>query len=351
MSGMLQPGALAALAALAAFAVVSVRADAGGPSAIDPQLRRVLAEELRFSPGDLAALARGRVAKHNLPTHDSHEVAVVGAVRVQASRAAFLDRFRDIATFKRGPSVPEVGRFSSPPALADLATFSLDEKDVDALRKCRPGACDLQLPNEVIARFQGIDWSRPDARRDATDLMKRVLVEHATSYLEHGAGELSRYDDDGKAFRPAEEFAELVKSSPYIGALVPALPDYIERFPSMPLPGAENFLYWSVERFGFSPFISLTHVTIAHAPPGANVITSKDVYSSRYFDTSLGLTIASDAPERPGTFYLIYVNRSRAPALGGFFSGLRHSIVERRVRDGMEQNLIAVKTRLERGAD
>src|SRR5580704_1376802 len=94
--------------------------------------------------------------------------------------------------------------------------------------------------------------------------------------------------------------------------------------------------FWSKERFGIAPFITVTHMTIAHSTSGAIVITSKDVYSSRYFDSSLGLTIASPAE---GGFYLIYSNRSRASALKGAFSGLRKSMVERRVRGSLEQSL------------
>ncbi len=95
-----------------------------------------------------------------------------------------------------------------------------------------------------------------------------MLLEHVRSYLERGSGRLSRYDDDRQPFHPAEDFAKLLKSSPYIAALVPALPDYIERFPSMSLPGADDFLYWSTERFGLSPFFGVTHVTIARAASG-----------------------------------------------------------------------------------
>ncbi|MCP6769513.1 hypothetical protein NL529_32170, partial [Klebsiella pneumoniae] len=82
-------------------------------------------------------------------------------------------------------------------------------------------------------------------------------------------------------------------------------------------------LYWSKEKFGIAPFITVTHVTIAHAPSGALVITSKDVYSSRYFDSSLGLTIASD---EPGGMLLVYVNRSRASALKGPLGALKRAM-------------------------
>ena len=92
----------------------------------------------------------------------------------------------------------------------------------------------------------------------------------------------------------------------------------------------------------------MTHVTIAHAASGVIVITSKDVYSSRYFDSSLGTTIVAETPGRG--FNLIYVNRSRANALKGAFSGFRKMTVERRVRSSLEQSLQAIKSRLEHGS-
>jgi hypothetical protein len=46
----------------------------------------------------------------------------------------------------------------------------------------------------------------------------------------------------------------------------------------------------------------------------------------------------------------VYVNRSRADALKGAFSGLRRSIVERRARASLEENLRLTKIRLEGSA-
>jgi len=43
----------------------------------------------------------------------------------------------------------------------------------------------------------------------------------------------------------------------------------------------------------------------------------------------------------------VYVNRSRANALKGALSKLRRSIVERRARGSLEENLKNVKRRLE----
>jgi hypothetical protein len=79
-------------------------------------------------------------------------------------------------------------------------------------------------------------------------------------------------------------------------------------------------------------------------------VASKDVYSSRYFDASLSVTLASDAPGTSEEIYLVYVNRSRASALRGAFAGLRRSIVERRAKSSLDEQLKAVKLRLENAA-
>src|SRR3989304_3864004 len=90
-------------------------------SDILPDIRTVLSRDLKFSAAELANLERGHVVKHGIETKASGEVAVVGAVRVGASKSAFFDRVRDIARFKRGPSVLQIGRLGKPPSLDDIA--------------------------------------------------------------------------------------------------------------------------------------------------------------------------------------------------------------------------------------
>ncbi len=168
------------------------------------------------------------------------------------------------------------------------------------------------------------------------------------AYLAGSSDRFIQYDDDKRPVRPVDEFVGILKSSRCIGELVPGLPAHLMAFPSNRLAGAEDFLYWSKETGGFAPFITVTHVTIAHTADGSDVITSKDVYSSRYFDSSLAVTIASDVIGAPDAFYLVYVNRSRASAMRGAFSGLRHAMVERRAKSSLEDNLKLLKLRLER---
>jgi hypothetical protein len=161
---------------------------------------------------------------------------------------------------------------------------------------------------------------------------------------------MTEYDDDKRVVHPVEEFAGLMNNSPYVGVLVPGLADHLLHYPAQQLSGAEDFLYWSKEKFGLTPFVTVTQVTMAPPGPTSSVIASKDIYSSRYFDASLSVTVASDAVRTPSAFYLLYVNRSRANALKGVLAGLRRTIVERRARSGLEDQLKRLKVRLERGS-
>jgi hypothetical protein len=335
---------LIALLAAAATATATAWAPA---SDVQPELRALLTHDFRFSPSEVADLEKGKIVAHRLGAASAGEIAVVGAARVKAHKEAFVNRYRDIVQFKGGADVVQIGRFSDPPILDDLAALTIDKQDLD-VRTCRVSDCDIRLPEDVIVRFQReIDWKAHDADEQAAALFKKVLVDDVRAYMSGGPGRIVQYDDDKRPVRPADDFAGVLKNSPYVAALVPGLPGHLLEFPVHTLPGAEDFVYWSKEKFGFTPFISVTHVTIAHPAPTSVVIASRDVYSSRYFDASLSLTIASDAVGAPDAFYLVYVNRSRANALKGILSGLRRALVERRAKAAIDDNLRATKARLE----
>ena len=339
-------------AALVALALGTALVAADRPSDLQPDLHELLVRDLKFSAAEIADLERGKVVRHTLPAMASGEVAAVGGVRIRSTKDRFAAAYRDIARFKRGASVLEIGRFSHPPELSDLDALTITRDDVD-LRECRVGDCGIRLPADEIRRFATeIDWTRPDAEAGAAALLKQMLFDNVRAYTAGGGpGRITRYDDDTPPKRPVEDFHTLLKNSPYIDRALPGLGAHVVSYPADPMPGAEDFLYWSKEKFGFEPFISVTHVTLVPEGPHQYVATTRDVYSSRYFDASLALVIASDSVGDPRSFYLFYVNRSRASALRGAFSRLRRSIVERRVRGSLEDNLSAVKQRLERSTD
>jgi len=332
---------------LSLFACALLALAASPSSDLQPDLRLVLTRDLRFSAGEIADLERGKAVKHVLPATAPGEVAVAGGVRVRAPKEKFVAAYRDIRRFKQGPDVEEVGRFHSPPQFDDLAALTVVHEDVD-LRDCKVGDCDIRLPADVIARFQHeIDWRRADADAQAARLFKHVLFDEVTAYVSGGGGRIQQYDDDKRPVRPVDDFAGLLRSSPYLDAILPGLGVHFDRFPHRRLEGADDFLYWSKEKFGLTPFISVTHVALVPNGPHQYVAATRDVYSTRYVDASLSLAVASDSVNDSSSFYLVYVNRSRANALKGALSKLRRTIVERRARGSLEENLKNVKRRLE----
>ena len=133
----------------------------------------------------------------NEPGAQNHEVAD------NAPEEAFVTRVRDVVQFKTGPDMLQIGRFSDPPVLEDLAPLTVDRTDVD-LRACRVGDCDVRLPADVIGRFQReVDWHARDADARASALFKQVLLDNVRAYVSGSAsGRITEYDDGRLPIRP-----------------------------------------------------------------------------------------------------------------------------------------------------
>ena len=314
---------------------------------LDAAVRGVLTRYLKFSNSELADLQRGRTIKHTLDSRSPGEFGVAGATRIRSSTAAFMAAARDITRFKSDPGVLEIGRFSDPPTLQDLTALTVDKEDFD-VSSCRLRRCGIRLPAGMIVRAQReIDVNGASEDERSAAWFKRALLADVTSYVTGTPGRFQQYDDDPSPIRPLEEFAAVLDHMPAIGVLVPGLPDHLARFPDARVAGADDFLYWSKEKFGGgAPFISVTHVTIVCPSQRMCVMTTKDVYSSRYIDASLAVAIATDSGN---LFDLVYANRSRVNALKGGLSGLRRSFVERRARAALDDSLKTIKFRLEKG--
>jgi hypothetical protein len=158
---------------------------------------------------------------------------------------------------------------------------------------------------------------------------------------------MTEYDDGRTPIMPGLAGEQVIKNSPYLDEFKPGLAAHMECMWAHPLAGADDYLYWSKEKFGFAPFISVTHVAMVQAGSHQTVAANRDVYSSRYIDAALSMMVASDAGNDAGSYYLLYVNRSRASILRGPLAALRRAIVEHKVKGSLDRNLRDIKTRLE----
>ena len=144
---------------------------------------------------------------------ESKEVAVFGAVWIEAPIRRYADAVRDIENFERGGGFKITKRISSPPQLNDFAQLELPDDDVADLRTCRIGDCALKLGEDALKRFRSqIDWNGPDAGASANRLMRQLAFEYVTRYLKGGNDSLAVYRDSSRPTFVAQEFRSMVDS-------------------------------------------------------------------------------------------------------------------------------------------
>ena len=298
-----------------------------------------------FRPGvDLSAEERGRLDRgaslaRTLAAGD-REIAIFGAVPVAVDGDRLVAWVREIAALKKSPLVLEIGRFSDPPRLEDLAGLTLDAADVDAIGACRPGECGLKIDADEIARLQRVSPARGGSERAVQVEFRGLVLARVQAYLA-----------DGLAKPLQAPFEAIVANTPFLATRLPAFADYLIRYPHVALPHVESFLYWSKERFSGKPVIKVTHVAIVRGADDGGpdaLVAGKQIFGTHYIDASLDLTaIVGGGPD--GRRYLAFYNRSNVDVLGGFFGGLVRMIAQGRVRDEATQLLQGLQKRIDGG--
>jgi hypothetical protein len=238
-------------------------------------------------------------------------------------------------------------RISSPPRLEDFSELRLPDEDIDDLRSCRVGDCDVKLGEKAIKRFRSeIDWNTPNARAAANRLMQQLAFEYVTRYLEGGNDQLAVYRDDSRPTFAGQEFRTMVDDMPELTSYMPNLRRYLLDYPRVTIPDATSFLYWQETEFGLRPTIRISHVTIRENPEDT-VVTSKMLYASHYFWTGLELRVLVPDPPRGSGFWFVTVNRSRSDGLSGFTGFFVRRRVRSEVQNGALAALRSTKQRLE----
>lgn len=319
------------------------------PRAVQPaEPHRLLRTVAGFSPADLAQLDRGQPIARLLDT-DRREVAIVGAVRIQAPPERLLARYRNISNLKASDVVLQIGRIGAPPSPGDFEALNFEGYDLDTIRECEPGDCGVRLSTAQLASFRrDVNWQAPDWRQQAGTRWRRLLSDYAVEYLARGA--LADYRNKAAPLNVADEFDVLFDESRPLAAASPEFFAYLQQFPRVQLADAENILYWSKDDFGLRPVTSITHLAL-YAPPRESgrpaMIGTRQIYATHYFDAALGLTLAFD--DGASGFYMVCVNRARTRSLASVTRALVRGIVQRRSRSALEQILRSTKAALERG--
>lgn len=310
-------------------------------------LETYLATVVRPTPAERARLIDGAPLIRLLDADVTKEVAAFGVIWIDAPVRRYIEAVKDIERFERGGRFKVTRRISSPPRLEDFADMHLTSEDVDDLRTCRIGDCELKLSLQALQAFRTeVDWKAPSPQASADAVMRRLSYNLVTGYLEKGNDQLAVYRDNSRPTLVANEFRSLVDQLPTLTPSIPELRRYLLGYPATTLPGATSFVYWQETTFGLKPTLRISHLVIWEGKD-ETVVASKMLYASHYFWTALELRALLPDPSRGRGFWLVTINRSRSDGLSGF-TGF---FIRRRVRSDVQAGTLAIlngtKERLE----
>jgi hypothetical protein len=307
------------------------------------ELQRILSEKAGFEPADFVALQQGQTIVKLTPITDKREVAASGVVSLRTSAEQFLWSYLDSMT-RQNQTVLEAGRFGSAPAVADLQQLTIDSQDIDDLKQCITGDCQIKLSATMIERFRReVNWEASDYAAQATQLLKTMLADYVRDYLKRGPAALIEYNDKRDVIRVAEEQQALGAAPGYLNDLL--------RDTESRLQLVQDAIIWSKVKFGLKPVLVINHVKAYkfERDSGPQVlVSSNQIYASHYFTSSLALTAFVNVPD--ATPYLVHENRSRTDALFGVFSKLKRGVIENKSVAGLKAILEHSKSRLEGAA-
>jgi hypothetical protein len=323
--------------------LLAVLAPAVAP-AQEPPPRPFLRKVIQLDDARLAAVEKGEVVTKILPTTDKPEIAAFGVVKTAGTVDQLLTLARDVKKFRQVPQIPEMGYFSSPAKVEDLKGLTHPPDDIAALKRCKPGSCDVKLGTKGLEMVSKIDWKAADAEKRAVTIFNQGIVEYVTAYQQGGTDAMGNVLDKKQEKSRAEEYRTLLAHSPYLVEYVKEFNDYLEAWPKAKLAGADDVLYWAKDTFGLKPVVSAYHATFYKSPRGA-LISTKLVGATHFFNAALEILAAVPAPDGKG-LYLLNLYRTRIDPPTGMLGGILMGKVRDGVETGVKENLKMARERL-----
>jgi len=336
------------VAAVGAIAGVSLlEGTQTGASRLPPRLESYLSNVVRPTATERRQLMSGAPVTKLLDFDPSKEVAVFGAVWIDAPMSRYIEVVQDIENFERGGGFRVTKRLSTPPRLEEFNQLHLPADDVADLRSCRVSDCEIKLGQRGLDAFRTeVNWKAGGTQAAAEAVMRRLALDYVTGYLDGGNDRLAVYRDNSRPTFVADEFRSMVDQMPELTTYMPNLRSYLLQYPKVALPDARSFIYWQETVFGLKPTIRISHLTIREGPEDT-VVASKMLYASHYFWTALELRTLVPDPGRGRGFWFVTVSRSRSDGLSGFTGLIVRRRVQSEARDGALAALRLTKRKVE----
>jgi hypothetical protein len=322
-------------------------------SQTNPDLRTYFTEYIGLSDDQIAAIRNGDAVTKNLRSRTADEIFVFGAVYIKAEADSYLKFSRDFDRLRSLPGYLAIHQFSNPPELSDLKDFAFDDEDIKALKNCKTGDCEVQMPTSSIEELhRSVDLSAPDAEAQVDRLLQQTVLDRLTAYQREGNQVLGPYNDKRHPTLVPEQFKYMLSYSKALPRYFPDFDNYLLNYPAGQPSDVENTFYWAKVKFGLKPTLRVVHVlTLRRETPAGPVIVvaEKQLYSSHYFETALDLAfcIPETADSSGRGFYLIMAMGSEQAGLTGFKGSIVRKVAVDRSASSLQKSLMAIKNTLE----
>jgi hypothetical protein len=296
---------------------------------------------------DLATVTRGQPLVRVVPSEDLTEVVTIAGVSLRA-HADVVARCAATPGCLRERAESSCGRTGLLPDAAQFEGLSLDGRDLLELRSCRPGRCDLRLPEEAI-RELAAEAPKPKDSPGKDVLFRRFLAGRARAYRELGHAGLSPYADRPEGNDPARGL-ELILGRPLPGLESEGeLRAYLlDGTRARPASVIDEHLAWYREHVFRKSVVSLEHVVVARrvTPEEDRVlVVTKKIYATHYFEAAV--EVAEFVRRRGETEgRLVVAVRSRTDVRRSGFHFIERLLLRRLVKGRIATELSASRRRL-----
>lgn len=353
---LLSNGVLRSIVRIVPLATILLWSAGPSPCQTAAGLQSFFEEDIGLTTEQIDAIRAGHAVAKELPARTGGEVFLFGAVYIHTAPEKYVEFARDFDRLRRLPNYVALGVVGDPALLSDFDGFSFDSDDIEALKNCKPGNCQLQLPASSIDQFQrSIDWSSADANEQVNRLLQKSALERLLAYQHDGNSALGVYNDKRNPTRVPEQLRYMLSYSKALPEHLPDFYNYLLTYPDRKPANVKDTFYWAKVKFGLKPTLRVVHiVTMRGKVPSdpAFVIAEKQLYASHYFQTALDLTfgVADTPADKPPGFYLIMAMGSEQAGLTGFKGSIVRGAAVGRSVSSLEKSLTAIKRNLEEPA-
>ena len=296
------------------------------------------------------AVKSGQPVALSLNTRNGNEMFIFGAVFVNATPESYLKFVDDYARLRKLDEYLAIERFSAPPTMGNLKGFGFDAEDLKALKDCKPGDCDIQMPGSTIGQIRAtINWNDPNAANKVNQFLQQRVLQRLTQYQKQGTISGLVYNDKKEPTDSVKEFQYLLSYSKMPDGLQ-GFYNYLVSYPKGAPTGTKTWFYWANVKFGLKPTLRVLQVVqVSQQKAPAIVIAEKQLYASHYFSTALDLTLLyrSEDPKKPG-FFLVKLLGSEQDGLTGFKGSIVRKVAVDKSVSGLQKTLVSIKGEVER---